>query len=516
MKFDANDTINKLKVLDNRTRILTNRLPNKPTRVFTCLCHGTNTSRDGILSTDDYKTILKADDELVSVMAKYIKGTEAKPVVAKKGDSTAPWKEQYLVLEGPGSILKGKDGKKAMPGISNPLVGGSGTYVAKDSLTKANPFTTDNKKSKKSGRAFHEDFYGNTTEKPKDKLGGKIKSGSAQGEGWGDNVYRAVACIVNAQPHVVNLVGWSRGAVTCLRIANRLYSIMGTEIEVNIFACDPVIGKMSGAYSTKQDLGMTTIPPNVVSYLAVLAQDEFRENFRCVARNWLYLYNSEKYSPKLPEPMVHFLVLPGNHSDIAWAKPTASMDPVAVGAAKIARDLAYKFLLLHGTSFKPFDKKVTYMGLSKKEINTLYKKIYNKGNLDRHYMATTKAGLGSGSVFKEHRGFYPKSKRDKNYYPTGYQNAHHKYSDNPSAKQPKQLKQFYSHFDLGSAVNKSDEGKVVEALNDLARCYGFRLSTNSIAQLVDNKGKEIKGSRVKLSDRMKGQTPLIKILPNMF
>jgi hypothetical protein len=43
-------------------------------------------------------------------------------------------------------------------------------------------------------------------------------------------------------PDKINMVGWSRGAVTCIKMANAIQDQYGTKIEVNIFAIDPVPG----------------------------------------------------------------------------------------------------------------------------------------------------------------------------------------------------------------------------------------------------------------------------------
>jgi hypothetical protein len=83
--------------------------------------------------------------------------------------------------------------------------------------------------------------------------------GVVDGYGWEHNVEHTMA-VLNATvdlPRTINMVGWSRGAITCFMIAHALHENHRTQgIDVNIFAFDPVPGpgnssSFQGASATK-------------------------------------------------------------------------------------------------------------------------------------------------------------------------------------------------------------------------------------------------------------------------
>ncbi|MDY1038520.1 hypothetical protein [Lelliottia sp. CFBP8978] len=78
-------------------------------------------------------------------------------------------------------------------------------------------------------------------------------------------------------PTQINLVGWSRGGISCHMLANAmLEDPLLTTIPVNIFAIDPVPG-MGNFQSEKVTLGN-----NVREYVAFYAKDERSKGFSCV------------------------------------------------------------------------------------------------------------------------------------------------------------------------------------------------------------------------------------------
>lgn len=120
-------------------------------------------------------------------------------------------------------------------------------------------------------------------------------SGQLLGKGWENNVLHALAVlkkdgsyinrkvintnVVNnlkireqSQPHTpshVNLVGWSRGGVTCHMMANAMLKDHElANIPVNIFAIDPVPGVSN--FQNKR----TALGANVQQYHAIYARDE--------------------------------------------------------------------------------------------------------------------------------------------------------------------------------------------------------------------------------------------------
>ncbi len=70
----------------------------------------------------------------------------------------------------------------------------------------------------------------------------------------------------------VNLIGWSRGAVTCIMIANRLHKEC-PQVKVNIFAADPVPGY--GQFKN----GRCEINSNVQNFTGVYARHEMSFGF---------------------------------------------------------------------------------------------------------------------------------------------------------------------------------------------------------------------------------------------
>ena len=182
--------------------------------VFTIFNHGTNASRDG-------------DGEIVAEFGRLALGTEYR---------------DFLICDGPGS----NPTSSVTPG-------------------RFNPFTRD----KQAKTTFGNAEMGNT------HINWKL-TGTLTGAGWDDNVIHAIATIaeLDPAPTTINMLGWSRGAVTCTKMAFRLREIF-PQIPVNIFAVDPVAG-----IGNKGDEDASTIRGNVRNYLAVLSMHETRGFFK--------------------------------------------------------------------------------------------------------------------------------------------------------------------------------------------------------------------------------------------
>jgi hypothetical protein len=162
--------------------------------------------------------------------------------------------------------------------------------------------------------------------------------GIKQGTGGGvqenvDNTVQLMLALNLAghKPDAINMIGWSRGAVTCIRIAWRLYQSQDgniRDIPVNIFAVDPVAG---AGHSTEVDA--TTVTPNVRNYFATLATGEKRRFFKPIAGHRLNVVD--------PEATRTWVVpMPGHHSDTAKNNNNIG---------KIVFNLAYRFLNGCGT-----------------------------------------------------------------------------------------------------------------------------------------------------------------------
>lgn len=109
-------------------------------------------------------------------------------------------------------------------------------------------------------------------------------------------------------PDVINMVGWSRGGVTCIRQASELWrdGTLGlSSIPIHIFAIDPV----AGASADLERQG-SILYPNVHTFIACLAQGERRSTFAPKSPTSLRVA-----SPS--QTHTAFLHFPGVHADVA-------------------------------------------------------------------------------------------------------------------------------------------------------------------------------------------------------
>lgn len=132
----------------------------------------------------------------------------------------------------------------------------------------------------------------------------------------------------------INVVGWSRGGVTCHMFANALAETPGwSHVPVNIFAADPVPG--SGAF----DPHRIALKDNVKNYVAVYAMDE----------------RSRGFSPVLatlgPKTQRFITTMPGRHATLVGnaAVDGSSGINTLFGPGQVTRDLAEKHLEAWGT-----------------------------------------------------------------------------------------------------------------------------------------------------------------------
>lgn len=194
-------------------------------------------------------------------------------------------------------------------------------------------------------------------------------TGQLFGKGWKNNVLHALAVlkkdgnyinskvintnVVNnlkireeSQPHTpshVNLVGWSRGGVTCHMMANAMLKdpVLAT-IPVNIFAIDPVPGVFN--FQKKR----TTLGTNVRQYHAIYARDEHSTGFTPILPS--ILASGCRYSI-LPLPGRHGTVV-GNASSTGQGEPGRRTDYPQPG--KLVRHLVEQKLMEWGVTFKRY------------------------------------------------------------------------------------------------------------------------------------------------------------------
>jgi hypothetical protein len=152
--------------------------------------------------------------------------------------------------------------------------------------------------------------------------------------------------------NTLNLTGFSRGAVTCIVIANQLNGLERKidqerpltsendkllkrlkKLEINIFAIDPVAGMHD-----KGKMDRRVIPNNVKDCVAVFQVDEMRRDFKPQDSTRIIIA-----SPKTTR--VSMLLMYGNHTDTTKTKRN-----MASGAA-IIWHCFYQFLTQHGTIF---------------------------------------------------------------------------------------------------------------------------------------------------------------------
>ena len=173
--------------------------------------------------------------------------------------------------------------------------------------------------------------------------------GIIDGKGWEANVAHAMA-VLNATldlPRVINMAGWSRGAITCFMLAHALNENPRTRpIAVHIFAFDPVPGP-----GNLHDPDKVTLPANVKRYAAIVEQDERRKIMRPV------LIGPDETAGVRSK----FYYMPGCH--------TTPVFRTANEVGLIGAFLAHKFLQKHGTRLS------SAIQLNGRDLCELYAKI---------------------------------------------------------------------------------------------------------------------------------------------
>lgn len=254
-------------------------------------------------------------NELVGWMHGHVQGVEARI------NGGRPQAGNHIINEGPGSGTGGV----ALPTEVNPMTGRG----RDDESVKF---------GKGGGKrsTFARGFAGQDG-------GGKSKlSGSISGAGWDENVQRTVQIIQTLKFEnlydvtTVNMVGWSRGAVTSIRIANKLFEVFGNTINCNIFGVDPVAGSNAGV--EMQDT--RRLPTSVSNYVAVLSMHERRNTFS--PQDLSRMAVDDRASTN-----TCFLPMPGKHNEQVMGRSGVAASP----ESNITRNLAYAFLTHFGSRF---------------------------------------------------------------------------------------------------------------------------------------------------------------------
>lgn len=189
--------------------------------------------------------------------------------------------------------------------------------------------------------------------------------------------------IDNDGSYRVNMTGFSRGAVTCLRVANR-FKDKGdpfNKVKFNIYEIDPVAGLFD-----KSDINALRIPENVEQFVATVQTDEMRADFKPQDLSRVQVENYEK-------TQVTFLPLFGNHSGSNKIRKEKIQD-----CSIINYHLMHAFLSAHHTTFK--DNKPPEIVSEVKDIvvSSAPSKLLNhyaNAKLNREAYALTGRKLGS-------------------------------------------------------------------------------------------------------------------------
>jgi hypothetical protein len=325
--------------------------------IFTVYCHGTGFNR----------VKGKDSDELVAWFHNHTLGVEA----TLSGSRVTAG--SYMINEGPGHSGNGVE----QPQQINPITGNR-----KVNLSLKKVFT---------GPSFSDHLRGNTGG-PKWMAGLR---GKISGQGWDENVQRTVNIIQELQfGHgqsitVVNMVGWSRGAVTCMRIANAMYEVFKTEIKCNIVAVDPVAGAEAGLEMADTQV----LEANVERYVGFLAMHEMRTTFK--PQDWSRI--------RAPNTTAIFLPMPGVHNSQVMVKNPPD-------AAYITRNLTCGLVTAWGTQLdkKPF----THLS-SAADMCIAYARLVLSLSEHKSYETTSFGGRKGGATLSlRRREFATHSKMD--------------------------------------------------------------------------------------------------------
>jgi hypothetical protein len=267
--------------------------------VFTIYCHGSGGHRD------------KTDKEIVCYLGRRATGQEY---------------QDYLILDGVG-------GEPITTRAQNPM---AGTFNWAD-------------RNKGSNVGVPKELGGaGRTRRLMQVLETSPMIANASGFGVENNARHAIATIANLPtlPTTINMIGWSRGAVTAMMIAYMLYGGRKEDpsltegqkgglfpgIPVNIFAFDPVAGRDAGI----GDETRSTLKKNVKNFLCLLAVSENRSTFRPQDLSRVAVD---------AETNAMFLPMPGKHSTAPQCN-----DGQADEVSEVSWSLAVQFLMNFGTT----------------------------------------------------------------------------------------------------------------------------------------------------------------------
>ncbi|MFH2002400.1 MAG: hypothetical protein ABIK28_22195 [Planctomycetota bacterium] len=159
----------------------------------------------------------------------------------------------------------------------------------------------------------------------------------------------------------INLVGWSRGAVTCIMLAHAIKAAGFTKViptlKINIFTFDPVPGAQNdfgtntdldkfdktGRFGSKVDLSSI-----VNQYSSILMEHITGKLKGIISKDWAFKCISPRFKPEEGSGgNATFYPLPGEHADCVMYKTNP--------AGKIGLHLCHQFLKDNGTDLKTYE-----------------------------------------------------------------------------------------------------------------------------------------------------------------
>jgi hypothetical protein len=229
---------------------------------------------------------------------------------------------------------------------------------------------------------------------------------------------------------MVNLIGHSRGGVTCFMLANAMWNDPALKgIPVNIFSIDPVPG-FSQFHEHR-----TKIHSNVKHYVGVYARDERSRGFSALAPRYFAANGSIylPYSTAAPPSSIKYemVLMPGKHGTVAGnttntgGSSANDRDHAIFSPGKIVRDMAEKYLIRWGTKLN------NTLNLTDPEILAAYQKMISNSqtfnamhNISYVYFTQAQREVGFDSTYSSNIKTY--SQIPCLNCPPNYINNHHK------------------------------------------------------------------------------------------
>jgi len=169
--------------------------------------------------------------------------------------------------------------------------------------------------------------------------------GDTAGLGMKLNVQRTLGLIRQRKPPAINMVGWSRGAITCLMIANELQADPAlAATPLNAFLFDPVPGPKWGNPWNWLRENCVSVPPNIKDCAVIFMEDANTLSQRLLMAPLVDVFYPDP-DGNLPTQFFKY-PLPGPHC--AAVEDTREFRQSRI----IGQHLCHTFLMEHDTDLK--------------------------------------------------------------------------------------------------------------------------------------------------------------------